>query len=99
MTSYAPKRIKAKRKRRLSREQFEAICAKAAIDSTDSQLYISRVLDEVRGELNDHNLSADDESNNSRDVQVIVISLYQLLEERYEFDFDPPVVLNSYAPL
>ena len=97
MTSYAPKRVKTKT--RLSREQLEAICAKAAIDSTDSQVYISRVLDEVRGELNDHNLSADNESNYYRDVQVLVSSLYQLLEERYEFDFDLPVVLNSYAPL
>ena len=95
MTSYAPTRVKAKSL--LSVQQFEAICAKAATDSTDSQAYISGVLDELRGEVDDHNVSSDNESN-YRNVQTLINSLYQLLEERYEFDFDLPFVLNSYAP-
>jgi hypothetical protein len=95
MTSYAPTRVKAKTL--LSVEQFEAMCAKAATDSKDSQAYISKVLDELRGELDDHNVSSDNESNYGN-VQALINSLYQLLEERYEFDFDLPFVLNSYAP-
>jgi hypothetical protein len=95
MTSYAPTRVKAKK--RLSGEEFKAICAKAATDSTNSQAYISRVLDELR-ELDDQTLSSDNESNH-RNVQALVNSLYRMLEERYEFDFNLPVVLSSYGPL
>ena len=99
MTSYAVTAITPKTS--LSREEFELICNEAAKNSTDCEAYISNVIEDVRLRLGDRGSSvAPPEMRWSSDnVQVLVITLYQLLEERCEFDFDVSVVLNSCASL
>lgn len=84
----------------MSREQFELICAEAATDSTNSETYLSNVLAELRRWLGDHGNSGmqAEEELRPASAQVLVIHLYQLLEENCDADFDISSVLNLYSP-
>ena len=84
----------------LAPEEFAQICSTAARNSTDGGAYISNIVAELRRWLRGHSMSAllPEKRPNRGNVQAVVISLYQLLEERCEFDFDVPVVLNAHSP-
>ena len=99
MTSYALTAITPRAP--LSREEFELTCTEAARNSINCEAYISKVIADVRLRLGDDGGSvAPPEMRWSLgNVQVLIITLYQLLEERCEFDFDVSVVLNSCASL
>jgi hypothetical protein len=97
MTSYAPAAIEPEAG--LSREQFELICAEAATDCTNSETYLSNVLAELRRWLSNHgNSEMQAEELRPASAQVLVIHLYQLLEENCDADFDISSVLNLYSP-
>jgi hypothetical protein len=84
----------------LSREQFALICATAASRSTNGEAYIRNVLIELCHWLQDHSILAAPPAHGAdvANVQALVIMLYLLLDERCQYDFDVPVVLNAYSP-
>jgi hypothetical protein len=86
-------------RKRLSRNQFEQICSHAAKYSTNCEEYICRVL------ANLHQwLKAADGSEclrpekiiktNGKNIQMCIIEIYNLLEEKFVCDFDATAVLN-----
>ena len=87
-------------KKLLAPEEFAQVCSEAARNSTDGEAYISNVVAELHRWLREHGRSATlpEKEPNRGNVQTVVITLYRLLEERCEFDFDVPVVLNAYSP-
>ena len=97
MTNYAPTTITTKPW--LSRQAFELICGEAA-NSTSCGDYISNVMAGLCRWLKDHGCSAEPPNPimGSGNTQVLVILLYQLLEERCKLDFDVTAVLNAHAP-
>jgi hypothetical protein len=98
VTSYATTDLTAKAQ--LSREEFERICGEAAARSTDCADYIGNVLAGLRHWLASQGRRAELPESVASDgnVQVLVIALYRLLEEKCGLDFDASRVLNAYAP-
>ena len=80
----------------LTKEEFEQLCFEAASDSTSCEAYLRNVLTKVGLLLGVKPLllPADAEAD-VENVQVIVVALYHLLEEKYQCDFDVSEVLNS----
>lgn len=87
-------------KEALSRERFALICATAASRSTNGGGYIRNVLAELCSWLQERSMLAAPPAQcaETENGQALVITLYHLLDERCEFDFDVPVVLNAYSP-
>jgi|SRR5215213_9338606 len=81
------------------REDFEEICREAARDSTCTADYIRDVLARTRiftgSSESAESLPADMGIAN---VHTAVLTLYLLLEQKCEVDFDVAEVLNSYRP-
>lgn len=97
MTSYA---TTVKPKASMSREEFESICRAAAENGTSCRAYIRGVLMGIYGWLNEQGVAASQlpTTASSGNAQALVVSLYRLLEEKCELDFDVPVALNGCAP-
>ena len=83
----------------ICKEEFEQICREAARRSTCAAAYIRDVLARTRlftgSSENAASLPADLRIAN---VQAAVVTLYLLLEEKCEDDFDVAEVLNLYEP-
>jgi len=83
----------------ICKEEFEQICREAARRSTCTAAYIRAVLARTRiftgSSEKAASLAADIDVAN---VQVAVVTLYLLLEEKCEDDFDVAEVLNSHEP-
>ncbi|HKP12499.1 MAG TPA: hypothetical protein VJZ91_10330 [Blastocatellia bacterium] len=97
MTSYATTNLTAKAQ--LSREEFGLICGEAA-RSTDCADYIGNVLAGLCRWLTNQGRRAElpELVASAGNVQVLVVALYHLLEEKCGVDFDASRVLNAYAP-
>ncbi|HYP29072.1 MAG TPA: hypothetical protein VE262_20345 [Blastocatellia bacterium] len=83
----------------ICREEFEQICREAARRSTSAASYISDVLARTRIFTGSSEKAASlppdiDVAN----VQAAVVTLYLLLEEKCEDNFDVAEVLNSHEP-
>ena len=85
--------------KRLSRDQFEQICSHAKSYSTNCEEYICSVLANLRLWL-----KATDGSEflprekviqtNGKNIQMCIIEIYHLLDEKCIYDFDVTEVLN-----
>jgi hypothetical protein len=97
MTSYA---TTIKTKAWMSRGEFELICRAAAENGTSCRAYIRKVLMGIYHWLDGQGVAASQRATaaSSGNAQALVVSLYRLLEERCEVDFDVSVVLNACAP-
>jgi hypothetical protein len=89
-------------RKRLSRNQFEQICSRAASYSTNCEHYICSVLANLRQWLKApdglESLPPDKAiETNGKNIQMCVIEIYHLLDQKCVYDFDATEVLNFYS--
>ena len=87
-------------KRRLSPYDFEKICREAAHQSLNCREYICGVLSRLCSWLNipDGTLALRNECQlDDGNLQIVVLALYRLLEERCLYNFDVQAILNSHT--
>jgi hypothetical protein len=97
MVNYSKPSVVSHRKS-LSRSQFEQICCRAARNSKTCGQYIRRVLRHLCHWLrtpDEFESLCAKETAGRRNIQLTVITLYNLLEKRCRYDFDVAEVLNS----
>jgi hypothetical protein len=83
----------------ICREEFEQICREAARRSTCTAAYIRDVLARTRAFIgSSENAASLPADTGIANVHTAVLTLYLLLEEKCEVDFDVAEVLNSYGP-